>query len=61
MAVSALNLPLRFVVSPPDPPSAVNQKIKAHQYLLAALHKWGNSKKCGKKGLVIHKQEKLDA
>ena len=28
VAVSALNLPLRSVVSPPDPPSAVNQKIK---------------------------------
>ena len=44
VAVSTLNLPLLCVVSPPDtPPGAnggtVNRKIKAHQYLIAALHK----------------------
>lgn len=63
VAVLTLNLPLLCVVSPPDtPPGAdggtVNRKIKAHQYLIAALHKWENSKKCRKihtgRGLVIH-------
>ena len=44
VAVSTLNLPLLCVVSPPDtPPRAdggtVNRKIKAHQYLIATLHK----------------------
>ena len=44
VAVSTLNLPLLCVVSPPDTPSGadggtINQKIKAHQYLIAALHK----------------------